>query len=195
MYVNSWTPTGITTSIVHNVEIYGDYALIAHYTAGIRLLDISDPTNPTEVAWYDSRPSTNTNTFTGCWGVYMFPSGKIIASDMNTGLYVLKPTITMLNAGNVSNTIPENFRLEQNFPNPFNPSTIIKFSLPKNTNVSLKVFNMSGKEVAQIINDRRDAGNYEVRFDASEYSLTSGIYFYELKTNDSKIVKKMAFVK
>lgn len=195
MYVNSWTPTGITTSIVHNVEIYGDYALIAHYTAGIRLLDISDPTNPTEVAWYDSRPSTNTNTFTGCWGVYMFPSGKIIASDMNTGLYVLKPTITMLNAGNVSNTIPENFRLEQNFPNPFNPSTMIKFSLPKNTNVSLKVFNMSGKEVAQIINDRRDAGNYEVWFDASEYSLTSGIYFYELKTNDSKIVKKMAFVK
>ena len=125
----------------------------------------------------------------------MFPSGKIIASDMNTGLYVLKPTITMLNAGNVSNTIPENFRLEQNFPNPFNPSTMIKFSLPKNTNVSLKVFNMSGKEVAQIINDRRDAGNYEVWFDASEYSLTSGIYFYELKTNDSKIVKKMAFVK
>ena len=194
-YVDTWLPTGISNSIVHNVEIYGNYALVAHYTAGIRLIDISDPVNPVEVAWYDTRPSTNANTYTGCWGVYMFPSGKIIASDMNTGLYVVKPTIVMTNAGNISNELPEDYTLEQNFPNPFNPATTIKFSIPKNSQVSLKVYNLLGKEVANVINDRRDAGNYEVKFDASNYGLTSGVYFYELNTSDTRIVKKMALVK
>lgn len=89
-YVTQWQPTGISNSIVHNVEIYGSNALIAHYTAGIRFVDITNPASPTEVAWYDTYPPNDTNTFDGCWGVYMFPSGKIIGSDMQTGLYVVK---------------------------------------------------------------------------------------------------------
>jgi choice-of-anchor B domain-containing protein len=89
-YVTNWQPTGITGSIVHNVEIYGYYALVAHYSAGIRLVDIANPGAPAEVAWYDSYPSNNGSSYNGCWGVYMFPSGKIIASDRQTGLYVLK---------------------------------------------------------------------------------------------------------
>jgi len=89
-YVTNWQPTGITSSIVHNVEIYGNYALVAHYSAGIRMVDISNPALPTEVAWYDSYPANNSSSYNGCWGVYMFPSGKIVASDRQTGLYVLK---------------------------------------------------------------------------------------------------------
>jgi choice-of-anchor B domain-containing protein len=89
-YVTNWQPTGITSSIVHNVEIYGDYALVAHYSAGIRMVDISNPSLPTEVAWYDSYPANNSSSYNGCWGVYMFPTGKIVASDRQTGLYVLK---------------------------------------------------------------------------------------------------------
>lgn len=89
-YITNWQPTGITTTIIHNVEAYGKYALIAHYEAGVRLVDISIPSSPTEVAWYDTYPSANTQNYNGCWGVYMFPSGKIIASDRQTGLYVLK---------------------------------------------------------------------------------------------------------
>ncbi|MEO8665896.1 MAG: choice-of-anchor B family protein [Ignavibacteria bacterium] len=95
VYVTNWQPTGITSSIVHNVEIYGNYALVAHYTAGIRLIDISNPAVPVEVAWYDSYPSSNGGTYDGCWGVYMFPSGKIIASDRLTGLYVLRTTFNI----------------------------------------------------------------------------------------------------
>lgn len=88
-HVSSWQPTGITNTIVHNVETYGDYALVAHYEAGVRLVDISNRSLPTEVAWYDTYP-TNNPDYNGCWGVYMFPTGKIIASDRSTGLYVLK---------------------------------------------------------------------------------------------------------
>jgi len=89
-FVTYWQPTGITTSIIHNVETYGKYALIAHYSAGVRLVDISVPSTPTEVAWYDTYPVNNNQSYNGCWGVYMFPSGKIVASDRQTGLYVLK---------------------------------------------------------------------------------------------------------
>lgn len=93
--VNTWQPTGITTSIVHNVEIYGDYAVVAHYTSGIRIIDISNPASPQEAAWYDTRPSDNNNSYNGCWGVYKFPSGKIIGSDISNGLFVIKTTFSM----------------------------------------------------------------------------------------------------
>lgn len=88
--ITEWQPTGITGSIVHNVEIYGKYAVIAHYTAGIRIVDISNPASPVEVAWYDTYPSSNGNSFNGCWGVYVFPSGKIVGSDISNGLFVVK---------------------------------------------------------------------------------------------------------
>jgi len=96
-YVRDWAPTGISSSIVHNVEIYGNYALIAHYTAGIRLVNITDPVNPVEAAWYDTYPSSNANSFSGCWAVYKFASGKIIGSDISNGLFVIKTTIQNFN--------------------------------------------------------------------------------------------------
>lgn len=101
-YVTNWQPTGITSAVVHNVEIYGKYALVAHYTAGVRLVDISNPAVPTEVAYYDTYPSDDFGNYEGCWGVYMFPSGKIIASDRSNGLYVLKTNF------NIS-AVPEGF--------------------------------------------------------------------------------------
>ncbi|MFZ1321786.1 MAG: choice-of-anchor B family protein, partial [Ignavibacteria bacterium] len=64
-YVRDWQPTGITTAIVHNVEIYGNLAVIAHYRAGIRILDITNGGNPTEVAWYDTYPQSNSASYSG----------------------------------------------------------------------------------------------------------------------------------
>ncbi|MEZ4821461.1 MAG: choice-of-anchor B family protein [Ignavibacteria bacterium] len=96
-FVTEWQPTGITTAIVHNVEIYGNYAVIAHYRAGIRIVDISNPVVPVEVAWYDTYPSSNSAAFTGCWAVYKFPSGKIIGSDITGGLFVIKSTVAGFN--------------------------------------------------------------------------------------------------
>ena len=89
-YVTNWQPTNITTSIVHNIETYGDIAVIAHYSAGIRIVDISNPDMLQEIAWYDTYPSNNNESYNGCWGVYMFPSGKIVASDRQTGFYCIK---------------------------------------------------------------------------------------------------------
>lgn len=197
VYVTSWQPTGITTSIVHNIETYGNWAIVAHYSAGIRILNITNPDAPQEIAWYDTYPSNNAESYNGCWGVYMLPSGKIIASDRQTGLYVIKTNFPMTGAGNQNNitSTPESYNLSQNYPNPFNPSTKINYSLPVNGFVSLKVFDILGNEVSNLVSENQNSGNYEVDFNAGSYGLSSGIYFYTLQSGNFKETKKMNLIK
>ena len=89
--------------------------------------------------------------------------------------------------------IPAEFMLYQNYPNPFNPSTVISYQLPVNTFVTLKVFDIIGNEVATLVNQEKPAGSYEVTFDAS--NLTSGVYFYELRTDNFRSVRKLMLIK
>ncbi len=195
--VTQWAPTGITTSIVHNVEIYGNYAVIAHYTAGIRVVDISNPESPLEVAWYDTYPNSNSTSFSGCWGVYKFPSGKIIGSDISNGLIVIKTTFPMTGVAENSYE-PNDYSLNQNYPNPFNPVTTIPFTIKENSHVTLSVYDVNGRHISDVINDRRDAGNYKIAFDASKFGLSSGTYFYKLNVNNSREfteTKKMILTK
>lgn len=189
--VSTWQPTNITTSIVHNVEIYGDTAVIAHYTAGVRVLDISNPAQPSEIAWYDTYPSNNGNTYTGCWGVYKFPSGKIAASDMKTGLYVLKVGNSV--GINEYNNTADVYSLGQNYPNPFNPKTVIRYSISENNFVNLKVYDILGNEVSELVNKKQTAGNYQIEFNGE--SLSSGIYFYRLTSGEFVETKRMILLK
>jgi len=88
------------------------------------------------------------------------------------------------------------FTLEQNQPNPFNPTTLIKYTLTSNTRVSLKVFDLIGKEVATLVDQIQNEGDYSIMFDASKYpNMTSGIYFYKLETDKYSEVKKMILAK
>ncbi len=193
-FVTNWMPTGITTAIVHNVEVYGNYALVAHYSAGFRLINITNPLVPTEVAWYDTYPSNNNNSYNGCWGVFMFPSGKIIASDRQTGLYVVKPTIPLVGINDPVNNTPDKFELSQNYPNPFNPTTNIEFSLKSASHVTLKIFDVLGRQVAVLADEYKTAGSYRIGYDAG--MLSSGIYYYTLSTdNGFTETKKMVLTK
>ncbi len=88
---------------------------------------------------------------------------------------------------------PTEYSLAQNFPNPFNPSTTIKYALPKAGNVVLKVYDVLGKEVATLVNDFKETGRYQVEFDASK--LSSGMYIYKLTSDKFTEVKKMMLVK
>jgi hypothetical protein len=88
---------------------------------------------------------------------------------------------------------PQTYSLEQNFPNPFNPSTTIRFSVPEQGLVTLKVFNLLGEEVTTLINSELANGSYEVDFQATNFS--SGIYFYTLKAGNFITTKKMILLK
>lgn len=94
---------------------------------------------------------------------------------------------------NSSPVIVDKFALLQNYPNPFNPSTTIKYQIPKAGLVNLKVYDLLGKEIATLVNENKVAGNFEVIFDASK--LASGIYIYQLKSNNFVFSKKMILLK
>jgi hypothetical protein len=92
------------------------------------------------------------------------------------------------------NSIPLKFNLSQNYPNPFNPVTKIKYELPRNINVTIKVYDLLGREVTTLINNEfRNAGNYEIEWNGSNYA--SGVYFYRIQAGDFTDVKKMVLIK
>lgn len=116
-------------------------------------------------------------------------------------IYRFSPSTTGFNGLH----IPFEYKLEQNYPNPFNPETVIKFQLPANSNVRLTVYNILGWEVATLIDGELAQGKYEVKFSAkgeNAYTLTSGIYFYQLRAgstissgNNFILTKKMILLK
>lgn len=89
--------------------------------------------------------------------------------------------------------IPATFKMEQNYPNPFNPSTVIRFAVSENINVTLKVYDILGGEVTTLLNEDKDAGWYNISFDAS--GLASGIYIYRITAGSFISTKKMLLLK
>ncbi|MDD5360707.1 MAG: M28 family peptidase [Ignavibacteria bacterium] len=98
---------------------------------------------------------------------------------------------SLINIGETE--VPVKFDLSQNYPNPFNSTTSIKYSVPKNSNVELKIYDLLGREVRTLVNEYQNAGNYVVMFNAGE--LASGVYFYKLSTDKFSETKKMLLTK
>jgi hypothetical protein len=90
-------------------------------------------------------------------------------------------------------TIPTYFSLSQNYPNPFNPATTINYQIANASNVTLKVFDLLGREVTTLVNENKSPGYYEVKFDGS--ALTSGIYFYRIQCGSFSEAKKFVLMK
>ncbi len=123
--------------------------------------------------------NNNASSFTV---IVVLPSGDVL----NLG------TVTSVN-DDKNDIIPTTYELNQNYPNPFNPTTKIRFSIPQNDFVTLKVYDILGREIATIINEELKAGTYNLDFEAT--NLSSGIYFYQLKTDNFVEVKKMNLLK
>lgn len=83
--------------------------------------------------------------------------------------------------------------LEQNYPNPFNPTTKIKYSIKEAGLISLKVYDLLGREIIALVNESKDAGEYEVEFNSNQYRLTSGVYFYQLVVNGANPITSGSF--
>ncbi len=114
--------------------------------------------------------------------------------------YHSQATVTLIGSAGVTAVsqpspllIPAKYSLAQNFPNPFNPTTMINYQLPMNSHVVIKIYDMLGREVRTLVNEDKTAGRYSVEFDASDFS--SGIYFYSINAGEYKAVKKMLLLK
>ncbi|MDL1893142.1 T9SS type A sorting domain-containing protein, partial [Sphingobacteriales bacterium CHB3] len=91
------------------------------------------------------------------------------------------------------NVVPARFELMQNYPNPFNPATIIRFQIPNSNHVTLKVYDLLGREVETLVDEEKHAGNHEVTWNAAEFA--SGIYFYQLKAGGYNATRKMFLIR
>jgi len=94
---------------------------------------------------------------------------------------------------NKTDVVLSGYFLSQNYPNPFNPRTVVRFQLSVAGNVSIKVYDLRGREVQTLVCERMNAGTHEVIFDGS--MLTSGVYFYRLEVGSFSEVKKMILLK
>lgn len=178
--------------LAHNTHIKGSYAYISYYTDGLRIVDLSNPANIVEAGYYDTYPGTG-GGFNGAWGAFpFFASGKVLISDIETGLYVV-----FFNGAVTGNSeqpeLPGAFKLLQNYPNPFNPTTTITFDTPQSSFVNLTVYDLLGREISTLVNEEKQGGRHSVRFDAS--GLGSGVYFYRLSAGGFVETRRMVAVK
>jgi photosystem II stability/assembly factor-like uncharacterized protein len=123
---------------------------------------------------------------------YHQPSQKLVAGTHGRSLFEFDLS-GISGIGDEFNLAVSDFKLYQNYPNPFNPSTVIGYQLPVGGDVTLKVFDLLGREVATLVDENKPAGSYEINFESS--SLSSGIYFYRLKAGNKIQSKKMILLK
>ncbi|MFH1213779.1 MAG: T9SS type A sorting domain-containing protein [Candidatus Neomarinimicrobiota bacterium] len=121
-------------------------------------------------------------------------ASKAYLSDFGSGLIQVWSTTPNNRVNpNQNDRVPAGYRLSQNYPNPFNPCTAIEFELLNSGDVTLKVFDLNGREITALVDRYLDAGNYRVDFNAAE--LSTGIYLYRLEANNIVLTKKMVFLK
>jgi hypothetical protein len=120
------------------------------------------------------------------WG----SSGKYLES---ANVIIGGTTTHVTSVAQTENALPKTFAVNQNYPNPFNPSTMISYGIPQESNVTVKVFNVLGQEVATLFAGHQIAGTHSVTFDASK--LSSGVYLYRVEAGNSVATKKMVLMK
>ena len=138
-----------------------------------------------------------------------FDEGAFVAVDKNKNVYIAgnhddpihsrKALFGLLKYSqsvgitNISSEIPDNYKLYQNYPNPFNPKTIITYEIPENSLITLKVYDIQGKELVTLVNEFQNAGKYEAEFNGNY--LSSGVYLYKLSSENFSKTNRMVLLK
>jgi choice-of-anchor B domain-containing protein len=187
-------------SITHNQIVHCNYLYTSYYYDGLRVFDISDPLNPEPVLFYDTYPFPDANSYKGAWGVYPFlPSGRILISDMQTGLYIFEGlgtecigrSISEETAGACALTpVNENVSAALAFyPNPIHSGAILNVELPADA-VQIKLFNSNGT-VQQLWN-AINITHQQLKIDSR---IPTGIYYVSVSTKKGELFSQPLFIK
>jgi hypothetical protein len=184
----SWKQTGVTTTVVTSFALSGAN-LFAGTIVGV-FLSTNNGTSWTAV---------NTGlTDASVWSLAVSPASggsgaNLFAGTMYSGVWKRALAEMVTSVERVSTSVPVHFSLDQNYPNPFNPSTSFSFSIPSNSFVTLKVFDVLGKEVSILVAEELAAGTYSRHWDAA--NVPSGVYFYRLQAGEYVETKKLVVLK
>ncbi len=161
-------------------------------------------TTKSDLTWYEYDVTTKEFGDSFTWqngedaefprGLDFSPDGKIAyVGTFSTGTPRIQKVVMGGTDVKQLDAVPNKYELSQNYPNPFNPTTVINFSIPQSGLVTVKVYNTLGQEVAELVNSVKNAGTFEVTFDAS--NLTSGMYIYKISSGNFTATKKMMLLK
>ena len=190
-FVSEWIGTN---RLAHNAQVMDDLIFISHYQSGIYVVDISNPSNPTEIAHYDTYLAGEEADFNGSWGVYQYTqNGMVFASDLEGRLTILN--FNQIPIGiDVDNALqPRRSSLLGNYPNPFNPTTNIEFYLSEAGNVRLNIYNIKGEFITTLAEGFHRAGEHTYNWSGADHA--SGVYIYALKSAEGMKSGKMLLVK
>ena len=184
----SWVNVGLTNSNVLSFAVYphvanGSYIFAG--TAGDGVFLSAD--NGAGWVQVDSGLADTYVQALAVSGTYLFGGTK------GDGVWMRPLSEMITGVEDKQNNLPTNFSLQQNYPNPFNPSTTINYSVPKTSFVTIKVYNVLGREIKTLVNEKKSFGNYSVQFSGS--SLSSGIYFYRMQSGNYSQTKKLIILK
>ncbi|NNC84647.1 MAG: choice-of-anchor B family protein, partial [Bacteroidia bacterium] len=185
--LNVPNPTSPSGSIAHNPFMLGDKVFISYYHDGVQVYDFSDPANVTNVGYYDTFSNhSDYSSYRGCWGVYPYlPSGNILASDFDNGLFVLDGSSVISGIGNGPDE--SDFSINA-YPNPFNDEMNVSISLKENQMVNYQVLDMTGK---LIIDEEAELISGTQKLEISTEGWANGIYLLKVNGENAERVQKV----
>ena len=136
--------------------------------------------------------TSESNRVVATVGQPMIGAAKNTAHSHHAGFWY-QVDILITSVEQISDAVPDDYLLEQNYPNPFNPSTTIQFALPKQSDVTLELYDLLGRKVTTLLDENKPAGIHKIEFDA--VNLPSGVFFYVIRTEEFSQVKKLMVLK
>lgn len=173
------------TAYVHNLYVLGDYAFVSYYRAGFRVFDVSDPTNISLIAEYDTDSTASGPGYGGNFGLYTFwGTDKILASDEENGLYIFSFNVTT----GIDEVNADNMKLSV-YPNPINGNSTLEYSLGLQRKVEIGIYNLQGQLINSIDEGVMNEGTHRINLPTAD--LVQGLYFVRVRTATTEKTMRM----
>jgi len=182
-YGSNWTAAGLTGKSINSLYSDGSNLFAGASSSGVYL------STDNGMNWSEKNQGFVNIPYVMS---FLVDNGYVYAGTKNHSVW-RRSLSEIIGINNISTEIPAIYSLSQNYPNPFNPTTKIKFDVTKFSNVKIVVYDISGREVKTLVNERLHPGTYETTFNGS--NLTSGVYFYRMITDGFSETKKMLLIK